>query len=408
MFRFITKDTMALADEIRRVQALSRSMIDAYLEWGKKREWADTYSAIYGEITDFVNFRVETADSCLKLIEEGKVADALGLCRSLLENYLLFMLICRGEKYFRLQHLESKTPTEIKTYLREQQSDLADKHAKGESLTCLYVEKYPRENKSLMYVFEGLVAESEPDFKIPIHYFQFQDFRPMTMRLRDEDYFDYYEPPETVSEARSRFRREAAFSYRHYLSYDALLQCLLINDLVDDGAIKRIDAHYTFLGTFLHPTHDAARDLHERSNYHSGEPAIGKDSPYEESAALIASCYVAYLLAGFFDEISSLIEAAPPKYVKKAGTEDLRELTRSVPATIEYLWFIYNEAPLYDRFNHAIHHVNDVDLARFGGYEGVPSSLIKFNSQIYGTFKRRLDGWSNDRVGKYEPQLGAK
>ncbi|MFD8611971.1 hypothetical protein [Streptomyces sp. NPDC059631] len=68
---------------------------------------------------DFANFRMETADSCLKLIEAGHIGDALGLCRSLLEHYLLFMLICRGDKYFKIWDLSNKTPAEFAEIFKE-------------------------------------------------------------------------------------------------------------------------------------------------------------------------------------------------------------------------------------------------------------------------------------------------
>ena len=42
--------------------------------------------------------------------------------------------------------------------------------------------------------------------------------------------------------------------------------CLELNGLADDPLQARIEAHYTFLSKFLHPTHNAARDLHEHAN----------------------------------------------------------------------------------------------------------------------------------------------
>src|SRR2546421_402915 len=70
-----------------------------------------------------------------------------------------------------------------------------EKEQKAGTTSCLAVKKYPRAKRHLMYIFEGLKDESEPGFMIPLHYFAFQDFYPETMRLKDEDYFDYYPPP---------------------------------------------------------------------------------------------------------------------------------------------------------------------------------------------------------------------
>lgn len=112
-------------------------MINEYLAWGDNIRIGEIQNMIYGELTDFVNFRVETADTCIDLIENRRIADALGLCRSLLENYLLLLLMCRGRKYFQLQDATRKTDGEFKVFLKEQQEKLAEQHAKGEALACL-------------------------------------------------------------------------------------------------------------------------------------------------------------------------------------------------------------------------------------------------------------------------------
>ncbi|WP_435601421.1 hypothetical protein [Streptomyces sp. C10-9-1] len=84
-------------------------MISKYAAWGGNIRHGEIHYALYDEMLEFVNFRAETADSCLTLIENRKIADSLGLSRSLLEHYLLFVLMCRGRKYFQLQDLSSLT-----------------------------------------------------------------------------------------------------------------------------------------------------------------------------------------------------------------------------------------------------------------------------------------------------------
>jgi hypothetical protein len=102
--------TDPLPAEIARVNQLTRSMIDEYVSWRSKIVHGEIEQFMYSEMLDFVNFRIETADTCLLLIEHGKIADALGLSRSIFENYLLLMLMCRGTKYFKLRDLSSWHP----------------------------------------------------------------------------------------------------------------------------------------------------------------------------------------------------------------------------------------------------------------------------------------------------------
>jgi hypothetical protein len=396
----------AVDDEIQRVNERTRQMIAAYLEWGDKLQFGSTYQMMHGDIIDFVNFRVETAEACLELIEKRKIADALGLGRSLLEHYLLLMLICRGNKYFQLQNFDRKTPEEFAKIFDEQKASLEERHQSGDKGAPLYVAKYPRAARHLMHVFEGLYTQDDDDDTfISIHYFQFQEFNPEAMRLKDENYFEYFEPSDDLKRARKKHRGTATYIYRHYLSYDALLQCLELNGLVNDDVLARIEAHYTFLGRTLHPTHNAARNLHVGSNQFSGKPAIGMGQEYSGAAVLLASLYVCFCLAGILDEIAGLIEAAPVENVRDAATAEIRALTTSVPKDFPYFWFLFNEAPLYDKFNYAIHHVDDEELAKYSDYEGVPSDVVTFDHDIYRHLSSAIGAWSNIRVGRYESPL---
>lgn len=393
-----------IQDEIKKALSLSRKMVGEYLNWYDKISFGSTHNTVYSDIIDFVNFRIETANSCLGLIENEKISDSLGLSRSLLENYLLLTLMCRGTKYFRLQSLEDKTPEEFTRYLIEQQADLVERK-KSSSAGALYVAKYPRGKRHLMYVFEGFSGNDDEGFVIPAHFFHFREFHPETMRLKGADYFEYYNPGPEARRVQKDQRANAEALYRFYLSYDALLQCLELNEIADDNVIARIEAHYTFLGKFLHPTHNAARLLHEKANYYTGRPAIGMDQEYTKDSILLSALYVAYLLAGILDEVASFFESAPPKYVTDAGTTDLRELTSSVRASFSYFWFLFNGAPLWDKFNHAIHHLNDEELAEYGGYEGVPDSAIAFDWDIYRHLSSAIAAWTNGRVGRYPSPL---
>jgi hypothetical protein len=396
----VTMYDQAIDTEVARVNNHSRKLLNEYLKWDQKIKTGQAENTLYSDLIDFVNFRFETVDTCLMLIEKEKIADALGLCRSILENYMLLMLMCRGHKYFRLQNLENKTTAEFNAYLLSQQQEL-EKRQKAGNESCLAVKKYPRAKRHLMYIFEGLKDQSETDFKIPIHFFEFQEFYPETMRLRDEDYFVYHLPSPSVTEAQKKHRQDTVFKYRHYLSYDALMQCLELNDIADKAAQTRIEAHYTFLGKYLHPTHNAARNLHQRNNWHSRQTILGFDQPYEKTAILLASLYVCFLLTGILEEVAGLLENAPPRYISDAGTTELRSLTNQTHQSFNYFWFIFNEAPLYDKLIYCIHHVSNKELATLKHYHNIPSKKVPFNMSIYSHLKDALSGWSNERCGDY-------
>ncbi|WP_427166555.1 hypothetical protein ACQF4J_21740 [Streptomyces sp. C1-1] len=395
----------AVALEIQHVHQLTRSMLDEYAGWGSKISIGDIQQGMYDEVLDFLNFRIETADTCLLLLKNNRVADSLGLSRSLLEHYLLFMLMCRGKKYFKLLDLSGTlTEGQFKVRLQEERQEIEELRTRGKT-NYLEVRKYPRGKRHLMYILEGLTNSEEPDFFVPLHYFQFQQFRPETMRLDERKYFQYYTRDTDTDKARREYRDEATLSYRHYLSYDALLQCLELNDLTDELVALRIEAHYTFLGKFLHPTHDAARQLHEQNNVHHGGTVIGMRQPYSKTAELLASLYLCYILAGLLLEAASLIERAPSRFISNAGTATLRELAESVERRFPYFWFLFNDPPLYDRFNYCSSNATSEDWAKWGSYENAPKERIPFNQHIFSNFERSLGSWSNARCGTYQSPI---
>jgi hypothetical protein len=396
-----------MADEITRAKQMARAMIDEYVAWRGNITYGDELHAMYMDTLDFVNFRVETADSCLLLIENGRIADALGLSRSLFENYLLLMLMCRGTKFFQWQNLSNLSEGEFKKALAVKQAELQQLQADGKT-PCLAVERYPRAKRHLMYVFEGFNSPDPdlPGFRIPAHYFHFREFFPETMRLKDENYFQYYEPAPEMKKADRKHRLDQEARYRFYLSYDSLLQCLELNDLADDALHARIEAHYTFLGKFLHPTHNAARDLHNNSNVHDGQTRIGMGQAYADTAVLLACIYICYILAAILDEVADLFERAPPKYMADPGTTDLRAATAPVPAAFPYFWFLFNDPPLYDRFNYCSYHATDDELAEWGGYANVPPERVPFDQHIYSHLQSALGSYRNVRCGEYRSPLG--
>lgn len=388
-------------DEVVSAIATAESLIRIYSEFGSSYHDGEVGNTYYWDILEFVNFRMETADSCLRLISVGRPADAFGLYRSLLENYLLLKLQCRGTKFFQLAAFDNLTDAQWKAKVVELQAEHAGLLANGET-DVIEIRKYPRQGRRLMYIQEGLKDSSRTDgFMIPIHFFHFREFHPETMRLDDDNYFVYYEPPEELREAQKAHMAEQSFRYRHYLSYESLLANLELNGLSDPAVQARIDAHYTFLSKFLHPTHDAARELHRSSNGHTKFTGVGIQQAYEPAALLLAAVYACHMLADILDEIAELFEKAPKTYIEEAGTVDIRAAAAAARARFPYFWFLYNEPPVYDKFLCAIHHLTNEERDRLGSYQNVPADRVKFNQHIYAQFVSSLQDWSNYMVGEY-------
>jgi hypothetical protein len=137
------------------------------------------------------------------------------------------------------------------------------------------------------------------------------------------------------------------------------------------------------------------------SNVQATRPAIGDDQTYAPVARLLAVLYVCYIVHGLLDELAMLLEQAPEHYVKDPGTATLRKEMAKLAPAFDYFWFVFNEPPIYDKFNWCIYHATDDELKEWGHYSKAPGERIPFNQHIYNHFKSSLLEQTNGRAGYY-------
>ena len=113
---------------------------------------------------------------------------------------------------------------------------------------------------------------------------------------------------------------------------------------------------------------------------------------------LLGYLYVCYLLAATLDEAADFFERAPGKYMADPGTADLRAATARVPADFPYFWFLFNDPPLWDRYNYCLHHTTGDELTAWGGFEHVPFDQVPFDQHIYPHLKMAYGFWENAKV----------
>lgn len=402
-----------LEQEIEAALSMFEELANAYTRLNETTQTGEISQGLYFDLTRYANLRVETASTVVLLARNERVADALGLCRSLLEHTLLLRLMVRGRKYIQLGDPKERTPSELRAAVKEAKQTLAEMKERGEGLDVVDVRAYPRGGTSrLMWVREGLTNADEPDFYVSWHYFLFQDFRPEVLRLPDDGQALYmpknYSGAKRLKESLAKQRAETKLRYDYYLSWSALLENLVVNGLVTREETQRIESHYTYLGQFLHPTDRAAQDLHEHGSIRSGHTGVGLGQRYDRRAVLLTALYAVWLLRGVANEIVWMLDTAPKRYISDPGTANLHRLIDAVPVRFEYFWFIDNDAPLWDRFNHAVHRATDDELAEAGGYAGLPTKGIHFTWNPYEHLKTALNGWSNARVGVYRSPLDSQ
>ena len=374
-------------------------LLRSYENFGQTLKPSTTHNTYYDEMIEFVNLRMQSAKSAATLLESKLVGDALTLCRPMLENYLLFRLMASGKRYFRIQEFPNgKAGTaKLKAELMEAKGKIGKPNVR-----YLDVRKHPRNSRALIYIYEGLYSDPKDELIIPIYFFYFQNYDPMIHRLNFGKYFNPIKVDAELRKAFKSHKESAKYMNEYFLSFSSILDGLNVNNLVNPRQEDRIQAHYTFLGSFVHPTNRVARDLHERSNVHSGKTGVGLEQPYSDVSILLGYLYLLHLVSSIVKELVLLYKNAPAKYVAGFDSSQLDSICQRIESDFGYFWFIDDGAPAYDKFNYAVNHKR---VKKASNFKNIPDVQIPFDKDIYGRLSRAINGWKNSLWGEYSSPL---
>jgi hypothetical protein len=385
-----------LEAEISLASGSLESLFEGYTNLSSQMRIGQIHNTFFDEVFEFVNLRFESISSAKILLEHRRVSDALAICRPVLESLLLFRLICNGHRYYRLQRFEDAALADL------QLENAKQLIAEGKA-PFVAVKRKRRDRKTLQYFFEGLNFEGEDPLRIPFHFFIFQEHKPQTQKLKAWEYYSGFPIEEDFRDVLQKHHLESKFTYNNYLSYQSLKECLAINGLMDESMSRRVEAHYTFLGNFVHPTNHAARDLHERSNHHLGGTSLGLSNGYTDESVLLGYLYLLNFAQSLLEELVALLKSAPKRNIEEFSPMSLELEISSQREKFKYFWFLAPEAPRYDKFRA----VQDPKLFRKYGhdYESIPDKEVPFDFRIYERLVHALNGWSNSSVGTHKTPL---
>lgn len=391
-----TENPDLLDREIDKVVYSLQQLLMEYTNLGSKVKTGEVHNTYFDEIFEFVNLRMESVDSAKTLLEIGRVSDALSLCRPLLEQYLLFKLICRGHKYYRLQNFNDKN-------LYKWKLSEAKEKSKDPEVPYVKAKKHGRSKQTIQYEFEGLKYDDPDSLRITFHYFLYQEHNPQAQNLRVWDYYSAIPIDEDFQKALEDNHKNAKFVYKSYLSYSSIKDCLLMNNLSSKRTEQMIDAHYTFLGHFIHPSNRVSRSLHLRSNVHEGNTGIGLSNSYSRESILLAYLYLLNLAQGLIEECVYVLDAAPKKNIESFDSGLCKELLREQRDQFSYFWFLSHQAPAFDKFR-TLGKFRD-PKAYSENYLEVPDAKVPFDYDVYGRFVNSRMSWTTMNGVEYKSPL---
>lgn len=385
-----------LEAEIEVASSCLERLFEEYGNLWDKVQVGQVHNLFFDELAEFANLRLETLSSAAILLKQGRVGDALSLCRSALEGLLLFQVITQGHSHVRLQKFEDKGQLEVAFRKAKELLDAG-------TASFVSVKKRRGDRLALQYEFKGPnYNESEP-LRIPLHYFLFQDHQPQIHRLKTWDYYSAIPIEGEFLRTLNEQHESSKNTYNTYLSYKSLKESLELNNLIDPDMSKRLEAHYTFLGNFVHPTNNAARNLHEKSNNRNGGTSIGLPNGYSSEAILLGYLYVLNLAHSHIETLVRVIKTAPARYITEFSSTEIDEMIEIQRLRFEYFWFLSSKAPRYDKFRAAL--LPRLFKKYSKNYLSIPDSQVPFDYRIYDRFIQSLGGWSNPAIGIYDSPL---
>lgn len=269
--------------------------------------------------------QVEICETIRDLVRAGRYGEAFILNRTLLENYLWISLILEGTKYV----LRYKVLTEANETPKEAYERIVKKLEGREDI----VSYRPLKNYREMEVIHKGLYNKEKNKLIPIYYFVFQEYDPVTHwvgkieSIASKDFLqDFY----------TKWQKEHESLYKTYFGFRNLLRAAILNGIITNEQADRVRVHYNFLSAFTHLTKMGFALLNpNRGNKHY---------LLELNLLYVLSLLRLYLLLmiKFFSKTKHSIN----------DIAQLMDFLKEQRERYDYFWFIFNDPSEYDYFEY--------------------------------------------------------
>ncbi|MCD6317588.1 hypothetical protein J7M02_00795 [Candidatus Aerophobetes bacterium] len=320
-------------NEHRRLLNLISSGIDLCFNLGSKLELKGESEEYFDQYCfNYFLRQVDSIDTCMGLICEGKYAECFRIIRSVFEHYLLFLLITKGyvfEEIYELRPPQGVTKKDLFKKIEprlQENKDILDFEFKGKSLFVRRrgIKSSNGENKRIIPMYYFVLNEYDPILhwvqRIPE--IQQAELFPQ----RDQDLIKYH-----------------AHLYSVYLNIKAVIKGLKINKIVDDSVETRIIVHYNFLSLFVHPSSRSNEILEGKRPRHPFQKQIIYMRRYDHYISECLLLYSLFLLKYFLDEILSFLSYN--YYIKD---HQLFDSFKRQTKQFDYFWFLDEHPHEYD------------------------------------------------------------
>ncbi|MET8518473.1 hypothetical protein [Nocardioides sp. NPDC004968] len=238
----------------------------------------DTFHVEFAEKANRAANLAVHLDAALQLADRHLYGPAFTVVRSCLEHAVLDWLVYLGHTY--VEHISGVSEEEWAQWK-------ADREARADWTTGIV--DWDRTRKGAVTIRRGGLF-TEPDERgnreqLSIYYFLLEEYDGLVGKPADQQDDGFL----TRDELRALATENQA-RWNVYLRWSALLDNLVVNDLVEEADRGRLGVHYRFLSTFAHPVSDNQRRLY-------GSRLDGMQPHYDHYASELVLLYIVAIAA---------------------------------------------------------------------------------------------------------------
>lgn len=296
-------------------------------------------NSYHSDLFDMMKTEFFSIDSASILLESYRYKDCLSIIRTILEALLVFWLIVRAKKYrtpmwYTVKGSDKKSPEIIRNEIVEKWT----REKNNGNPKYQHIKKITKLEQSdqfyVIYESEGLFNEEDKNkMHIPYLYFLINESYDPAAKLEGLESIK----EGVIHQDPKRMKIQKDY-YQLNFRFEALIENLIINDLVKENQADYLRVHYNFLSLYVHPTKESINPNYQKL---SDPHTRGYSNEILEELILLYLCRLQYLFLKII--IDRMKEDNP-----NANVAELLNFCRKLDMSSNYFWFFDNEPTQYD------------------------------------------------------------
>jgi hypothetical protein len=331
----------------------------------------------------------------LSLLENNRSYGSIfPIIRTVFEDFWVILLAMNGTKYY--QYFKIKKGHSIDKLYNKWKKDLEDAQNKGASKDILLLKKT---KKRIVIARIGTFVKNSNEI-IPFYYWLLDRYDPTQAYVGKEKRIieNYLTPPYLL---RKHLEIHELFK-EHYFDSKGIHDSLLLNGFVKKSHIQKINVHYNFLSSWVHPNKKKFDLLRQEYDFWKGNKK--SDFFLDHLALLYIGNMASMFLHSFLDFANRQICEKKLKGLKDG--ESIKKELANFENSTNYFWFLYNKPSFFHKYNYCINRgwrsIQHKRAYKTIMPSQIPDNLVPYYNDPIRILREMSRGCYNKIYGKYD------